>query len=87
MKNLAKSYLCLVVPFLVQMRAFYRQKPNLKDPGKSGGANAPPTEFKQPRKRDFGRVSAARVWPPSHTLLVGLPSFTFCFYLQLVFLV
>ena len=51
---------------------------------KVGGANALPNSPTEPRKRGFGRVSAARVWPGGHTLLVGLPGFAFCFYLQLV---
>ena len=84
MENLAKSYLCLVVPFSVKVLAFYRQKPNVQDPGEIGGANAPPNSPTKPRKRGFGRVSAARVWPGGHILLVGRAGFPFCFYLQLV---
>ena len=49
---------------------------------KIGGANAPPNSPTEPRKRGFGRVSAARVWPSGHTLLVGLPGFSTCLYLQ-----
>ena len=52
---------------------------------KIGGANAPPNSPTKPRNRDFGRVSAARVWPGGHTLLVGLPDFAFWLYLQLDF--
>ena len=74
----------MVVPFSVKILAFYRQKPNLQDPGEIGGANAPPNSTTKPRKRGFGRVSAARVWPGGHTLLVGLPGFEFWFYLGLV---
>ena len=85
MENLAKSYLCIVVPFSANILAFYRQNPNHQDPGEIVGANAPPNSTTKPRKCGFGRVSAARVWPGGHTLLVGLPGFTFCFYLQLVF--
>ena len=75
----------MVVPFSVQILAFYRQNPHEENHGKIGGANAPPTTFKQPRKRGFGRVSAARVWPGGHTLLVDFPAFFCCFYIQLVF--
>ena len=56
----------------------------MQDPGEIGGANAPPNSPTLPRKRGLGRVSAARVWPGGHTLLVGLPGLTSCFYLQLV---
>ena len=35
------------------------------------------------RKRGFGRVSAARVWLGGNTLLVLLPVFSICLYLQL----
>ena len=73
----------MVVPFSVQILPFYRQKPNLQDPGKIGGANAPPNSLTKPRKRGFGRVSAARVWPGGHTLLVGLPGISFFLYLGL----
>ena len=67
MENWTKSYLCMVVPFLVQILPFYRQKPNLQDPGKIRGANAPPNLLTKPWKCGFGRVSAARVWPSGHT--------------------
>ena len=83
MENWAKSYLCMVVPFSVQILPFYRQKPNLQDPMKIGGANAPPNSLTEPRKRGSGRVSAARVWPPGHALLVERPSFSCWLYLQL----
>ena len=52
---------------------------------KIGGANAPPNSLTKPRKHGFGRVSAARVWPGGHTLLVGLPGLAFWLYLQLDF--
>ena len=42
---------------------------------KIGGANASPTDATKPRKRGFGRVFAAMVWPGGHTLLVALPRF------------
>ena len=74
----------LARPFSVQILPFYRPKPNLQDPGEIGGANAPPNSPTKLRKRSLGRVSAARVWPGGHNLLVGLPGFPFCFYLQLV---
>ena len=83
MENLAKFYLCMVLPFSVQILPFYRQKPNLQERIKIGGANAPPNSITEPRKRGFGRVSAARVWPDGHTLLVELPGFSFWLYLQL----
>ena len=71
MENLAKSYLCMVVQFSAQRLPFYRQKPNKQDPGEIGRANAPPNSPTMPRKPGLGRVSAARVWPGGHTLLVG----------------
>ena len=52
---------------------FYSQKPKGGDPGKIGGANAPPTDLTWPRKRGLSRVSAALVWPvatPKGGLLV-----------------
>jgi len=45
------------------------------------GLNAPPNSLTKPQKRGFGRVSAARVWPPGHTLLVVLPCFAIDVYL------
>ena len=62
MENKAKSYLCMVVPFSVQILAFYRHNSHEEDPGEIGGANAPPNSPTKPRKRGFGRVSAA-TWP------------------------
>ena len=50
---------------------------------KIGGAYVPPNSLTKPRKRGFGRVFVARVWPGGHTLLVVLPGFSICFYLQL----
>ena len=47
------------------------------------GANAPPNSLTKPRERSFGRIFAARVWPGGHTLLVVLPGFSICLYLQL----
>ena len=75
----------MVVSFFVQILSFYRQKPNLQDKMKIGGANAPPNSITEPRKRDFGRVSAAFLWPGGHSLLVELPGFASCIYLQLDF--
>ena len=49
------------------------------------GANAPPTVIKRPRKRYFGRVSAAMVWPGGHTRLVKLLRLVIFPYLLLVF--
>ena len=72
-------------PFSAQRMAFYRQNPNHQDPGEIGGADAPPNSPTLPRKRGFGRVSTARVWPGGHTLLVSLPGFAFWLYLQLDF--
>ena len=74
----------MVVHFSAQILAFYRHKSSKEDPGEIGGANAPPNSPTKPQKRGFGRVSAARVWPGGHTLLVGLPGFSFCIYLQFV---
>ena len=55
----------MVVPFLVQILAFYRQNPHEENLGKIGGANALPNSTTKPRKHGFGRVSAARMvrWP------------------------
>ena len=75
----------MVVPFSVQILPFYRHKPNLQERIKIGGANAPPNSITEPRKRGFGRVSAALLWPGGHSLLVELPGFAFWFYLQLDF--
>ena len=50
---------------------------------KIGGANAPPNSLTKPWKHGFGRVFAVRVWPGGHTLLVVVPDFATCFYLQL----
>ena len=85
MKNWTKSYLCMVVPFSMQILPFYRQKPNLQERIKIGGANAPPNSLTKLQKRGFGCVSAARVWPSGHTLLVEFPGFAFWLYLQLDF--
>ena len=84
MKNLAKSYLCMVVHFQHKEWPFIGKNPNHQDPGEIGGANAPPNTPTLPRKRGLGRVSAARVWPGGHTLLVGLSVSSFCIYPQLV---
>ena len=75
----------MVVHFSAQILAFYRHNPNNQDPAEIGGAIAPPNSPTMSRKRGLGRVSAARVWPGGHTLLVGGPGIPFCFYLQLVF--
>ena len=63
-------------PFCLAERGIYSQKPNNHDPGEVGGANAPPNSPRLPGKRGYCRVSAARVWPGGHTLLVGLPGFS-----------
>ena len=75
----------MVVPFSVQILPFYRQKPNLQESMKIGGANAPPNSITEPRKRGFGHFSAAFLWPVGHILLVELPGFAYCIYLQLDF--
>ena len=72
-------------PFSAQVQAFYRQNPNQKNPREIGGANTPPNSPTKPWKRGLGRVSAARVWPGGHTLLVGCPGFALWLYLELVF--
>ena len=69
MKNWPKIYLCLVVPIYSEKPTFYRQKPRGERREKIGGANAPPTNIKRPRKRDFGLVFVAMVWPGGHTRL------------------
>ena len=74
----------MVVPFSVQILAFYRHNPHEEDPGEIGVANAPPNSPTLPWKRGLGRVSAARVWPGGHTLLVDLPGFSLWLYLELV---
>ena len=79
------SALCLVLPIYNEKLAFYRQKPRRERREKIGGANAPPNSKTKPQKRSFGCVSAARVWPGGHTLLVVLPDFAICFYLILDF--
>ena len=71
---------------------FYSQKPKGGDPGKIGGANAPPTNLTWPRKRGPSRVSAALVWPRGHTkgghspalMLVPYMLLDFWFLLQTV---
>jgi len=83
MKNWTKSYLYMVVPIFSENPAFYRQKPRGEKCEKIGGANAPPNSLTKLRKRGFGRVFTARVWPGGHTLLVVLPEFSICIYLQL----
>ena len=74
----------MVVHFSAQILAFYRHNHNNQDLGEIGGANAPPNSPTMLRKRGFGRVSTARVWPDGHTLLVGLSGMSFYLYLQLV---
>ena len=71
-------------PFSVHIMAFYRQKPNHQDPGEVGGVHAPPNSPRLPRKRGPSRVSAARVWPDGHILLVGLSGGFFWLYPLLV---
>ena len=73
----------MVVLFFSAQTSIYKEKPQGGNPGKIEGANAPPNSLTKPRKCGFGRVSAARVWPPGHTLLVELPGFSFWLYLQL----
>ena len=63
--------------------SIYREKPNGGERTKIGGANAPPTDSNKPRKRGFGRVSTARVWPGGHTRGVELPGFVIWCYLLL----
>ena len=70
----------MVVPFCSAESSIYRQNPNREYPAKIGGANAPPTDFKQPRNA----AGTAFLRPGGHTLLVGRPGIPFCFYLQLV---
>ena len=83
MKNWTKSYLSMVILIFSENPAFYRQKPRGERCEKIGGANAPPNSLTKPRKCGFGRVSAARVCPGGHTLLVVLPVFSIYLYLQL----
>ena len=68
----------MVVPIYSEIPAFYRQKPRGERREKIGGANAPPTNIKRPRKRDFGRVFG-------HTRLGQLPRLEIFPYLLLVF--
>ena len=74
----------MVVQFQHNNCPFIGQKPNNQNPGEVGGANAPPNSPTKPRKRGFGRVFAARVWPDGHTLLVGHPGSFFWLYPLLV---
>ena len=60
-KKWTKSYLRMVVPIYSEIPAFYRQKLRGERCEKIGGANVPPNSLTKPRKRGFGRVSAARV--------------------------
>ena len=69
--------------FFSAQTSIYKEKPQGGNPEKIGGANAPPNSLTKPRKRGFGRVFAARVWPGGHTLLVGLPGISSCLYLGL----
>ena len=69
----------MVLHFQHKEWPFIGKKPSLQDPGEIGGANAPPNFPTLPRKCGLGRVSAARVWPGGHTLLVGLPGFPSAF--------
>ena len=86
MKKWTKSYLCMIVPFCSVETSIYREKLKGEDPGKIGGANAPPTDVTRPRKHGLGRVSAALVWPGGHTQLAGSPGLVNFLYLLLVVL-
>ena len=75
----------MVVPIYSEIPVFYRQKPRGERREKIGGANAPLTNTKRQRKRDFGRVFAAMVWPGGHIRLGQLPRLKIFPYLLLVF--
>ena len=74
----------MIVHFQHKEWPFIGKKPSMLDPGEIGGANAPPNSPTMLRKRGFCRVSAAKVWPDGHTLLVGQSGISFCIYLQFV---
>ena len=50
MEKWTKSYLCMIVPFFSAETSIYKEKPKGGNPGKIGGANAPPTDLTRPRK-------------------------------------
>ena len=58
---------------------FIGKNPTCRIPGRSGEQTLPLT----PQPSRGSRVSAARVWPDGHTLLVGLPGVELWFYLGL----
>ena len=62
-----QNLILVFAPFFSAERGIYSQKPKGGDPGKIGGANAPPTNLTWPQKRGLGRVFAALVWPRGHT--------------------
>ena len=70
MKTRLNPIFAWVVPFSVQILLFYRQKPNLQDPMKIGGANAPPNSLTKPRKR--GQVATPYWWvfPASRSVFI-----------------
>ena len=74
----------MVVHFQHKEWPFIGKKPSMQKPGEIGGANAPLNSPTLPRIRGFCRVSAARVWPDGHTLLVGLSGVFFWLYPLLV---
>ena len=79
------SALYLIVCVYSENPAFYMQKPRGGRREEIGGANAPLTEMIRPRKRGFGRVFAAWLWPGGHSRGVVTPGFAFWLYLQLDF--
>ena len=81
-----QNLILVFATFFFAETSIYSQKPKGGDPGKIGGANAPPTESVVPRKRGLGRVSAALVWPGGHTKGGEAPGLKNSPYLLLVFL-
>ena len=79
-----QNLILVFAAFFSTERGIYSQKPKGGDPGKIGGANAPPTDTVLPRKRGLGRVFAAVVWPGGHTKR-GASGLKIIPYLLLVF--
>ena len=81
-----QNLILVFAAFFFAETSIYSQKPKVGDPGKIGGANAPPTASVMPRKRSLGRVCAALVWPGGHTKGRGAAGLKGISHLQLVFL-
>ena len=88
MENLAKSYLCMVVPFSANILAFYRQNPNHQDPGEIRGANAPPnspTSRGNAARAAFPRPGCGQVATPCWSVSpVSRSAFIFSWFSRLI---